>query len=170
MKKFFFPLTSICIVACSFLLFSCNNAAKTESASSFNLDSVKAAIEASNKVYGECFATGDSTKFANSYTADACINPPNMPRICGTQAITGFFNGAVKMGIKGLKVTTEEVIGAEGSVAEVGKYELMGDKGASLDKGKFIVVWKNDNGKWKMHRDVWNSDNPPLAAPAAKKM
>ena len=169
MKKFFFPLAAVCVAACSLLLFSCNNTAKTDSASSFNLDSVKAAIMASNKVYGECFATGDSTKFAACYTADACINPPNMPRICGAQAIAGFFNGAVKMGIKDLKVTTEEVIGAEGSVAEIGKYEVIGDKGASLDKGKFIVVWKNDNGKWKMHRDVWNSDNPPPPAPPAEK-
>ena len=50
--------------------------------------------------------------------------------------------------------------------SEVGKYELMGDKDMSMDKGKFIVIWKNDNGKWKMYRDVWNSDMPP--PPTAK--
>lgn len=168
MKKNFLSVAALCFVAASFLLFSCNDdAAKTESGAAFNLDSVKAAIVASNKVYGECFATGDSTKFANCYTADACINPPNSPRMCGTAAIIAFFNGAVKMGIKDIKITTEEVMGDANTVAEVGKYELMGDKGASLDKGKFIVVWKNDNGKWKMHRDEWNSDNPP--PPAVKK-
>lgn len=167
MKKNFFALTAAFFVASSLLLFSCNNdVKKTDSGSSFNLDSVKAAIAASNKVYGECFASGDSVKFASCYTADACINPPNMPRMCGTQAITAFFNGGVKMGIRNIKLTTEEVMGAEGSVSEIGKYDIMGDKDAVLDKGKFIVVWKNDNGKWKMHRDVWNSDNPP--PPAAK--
>ena len=169
MKKNFFALTTVCSLAASLLLFSCNNdAAKTDGAS-FNLDSAKAAIVASNKIYGECFASGDSTKFVGCYTADACINPPNMPKMCGPQAITAFFNGGYKMGIRDLKLTTEEVMGGAGSVAEMGKYEVLGDKGVSMDKGKFIVVWKEENGKWKMHRDVWNSDNPPPPPPPAAK-
>lgn len=170
MKKMF-SLSAFCLLVASTLLFSCNNdGGKTDAGAAFNLDSVKAAIEASNKAYGACFATDDSTKFSGCYTADACINPPNMPRMCGTAAINAFFNGGYKMGIRNLKLTTEEVMGSAAAVAEIGKYEVLGDKDASLDKGKFIVVWKMDNGKWKMHRDVWNSDNPPPpAAPSEKK-
>ena len=127
----------------------------------------KAAIAASNKVFGACFATGDSTTFANCYTSDACINVTNMPRMCGTQAITAFFNGGHKMGITNIALTTEEVMGGKDAVVEVGKYEMfVGDK-VSAEKGKFIVVWKEENGKWKMHRDIWNSDAPPPPPPAA---
>ena len=149
------------------LLSSCTNeAAKTETAG-FSLDSAKAAIAASNKVFGACFATGDSTTFANCYTSDACINVTNMPRMCGTQAITAFFNGGHKMGINNIVITTEEVMGGKDAVVEVGKYEMfVGDK-VSAEKGKFIVVWKEENGKWKMHRDIWNSDAPPPPPPAA---
>lgn len=148
---------------------SCSNdAAKTE-ATTFNLDSVKASIAASNKAGGEAFATGDSVKFVNCYTADACINPPNTARMCGSQAINAFFIGGYKMGIRDLKLTTEEVIGGPAGVAEIGKYEVLGDKGVSFDKGKFIVVWKEDNGKWKMFRDEWNSDMPPPPPPPAAK-
>ena len=43
---------------------------------------------------------------------------------------------------------------------------FVGDK-VSAEKGKFIVVWKEENGKWKMHRDIWNSDAPPPPPPAA---
>jgi ketosteroid isomerase-like protein len=35
------------------------------------------------------------------------------------------------------------------------------------DKGKYIVVYKKDGDKWKLYRDIWNSDNPP--PPAEKK-
>jgi ketosteroid isomerase-like protein len=168
MKKLFFPGAAVCFSTLVVLLSSCNNEpAKTAEGPAFNLDSVKTAIAASNAAYSSCFATGDSMKFASAYTTDACVNPPNNPRICGTQGIMAFFNGAVKMGVKNLKITTEEVMGGADAVAEVGKYELMGDKDAPLDKGKFIVVWKTENGKWKMHRDEWNSDNPP--PPAEKK-
>lgn len=149
------------------LLSSCNNeAAKSDPvAADFSLDSVKTAIEASNKVFGECWATGDSVQFAGCYTTDACINPPNLPRMCGSKAITSFFNGGYQMGVRNIKITTQEVMGGAETVSEMGSYEMFGDKNMSLDKGKFIVVWKQENGKWKMHRDVWNSDiMPPTPA------
>lgn len=160
MKQF---LGLLLIASTITLLSACNNeVAKTEPvAAVFSLDSVKAAIEASNKVFGECWATGDSVRFAGCYTTDACINPPNLPRMCGSKAITAFFNGGYQMGVRNIKITTEEVMGEAGGVAEMGTYEMFGDKNMSLDKGKFIVVWKQENGKWKMHRDVWNSDTTP---------
>jgi ketosteroid isomerase-like protein len=151
------------IVAITILFGSCaNEPAKTEtSAPSFSLDSVKTAIAASNKIFGESFATGDSTAFANCYTSDACINVTGMPRMCGTQALTAFFNGGVKMGINNIVITTEEVMGSKDAVVETGKYEMFVGNKVSAEKGKFIVVWKEENGKWKMHRDIWNSDAPP---------
>ena len=89
---------------------SCNSeATKTETAAGFSLDSAKAAIAASNKVFGGCFASGDSTTFANCYTSDACLNVTNMPRMCGTQAIIGFFNGGRKMGINNIVITPPEI-------------------------------------------------------------
>lgn len=164
MKHVFLKFLSFVLI--TGLISSCNNeAAKTETTAGFSLDSVKAAIAASNKVFGACFATGDSTTFANCYTSDACINVTNMPRMCGTQAITAFFNGGHKMGITNIVLTTEEVMGGKEAVVETGKYEMfVGDK-ISAEKGKFIVVWKEENGKWKMHRDIWNSDAPPAPAP-----
>jgi ketosteroid isomerase-like protein len=88
--------------------------------------------------------------------------------MCGTQAIKGFFNMATKMGTKGITITTEEVMGSKEAVIEIGKYELFAENNVSVEKGKFIVIWKEENGKWKMHRDIWNSDTPPPPAPATK--
>ena len=71
------------------------------------------------------------------------------------------------MGIRNIKLNTEEVSGGETAVVETGSYELFADNNVSIDKGKFIVLWKKENGKWKMHRDIYNSDIP-LPAPAVK--
>jgi len=170
MKHSFLKFASVFFIALITVLSSCTNAPeKTETAaaaSTFSLDSAKASIAASNKQYGECFATGDSVKFVNSYTSDACIYVTNAPKMCGPQAITAFFNGAYSMGIRSLKLTTEELSGSKEAVVETGTYELFVDKGVSIDKGKFIVIWKEENGQWKMHRDIWNTDSP---APPAKK-
>ncbi len=151
------------------LFSSCaNEAAKTETASSsFSLDSAKAAIAASNKVFGASFGTGDSAAFVNLYTSEGCMYPPTMPKVCGPAAITAFFKEAHKGGITNIALTTEEVIGGKEGVVETGKYEVFITNNVSVEKGKFIVCWKEENGKWKMHRDMWNSDAPPTPAPAA---
>ena len=61
------------------------------------------------------------------------------------------------------------MFGGKDGVTETGTYEMFVDKNVSVDKGKFIVLWKQVDGKWKMHRDIWNSDMPvPAAAPAKK--
>jgi ketosteroid isomerase-like protein len=164
MKKNLLSALAICI-----FLFACNNdAPKTETATTetgFNLDAAKADIAASNETFGSGFANGDSVNFVSHYTSDACINPSNMPKMCGPAAINAFFNGGYKMGIRAVKITTAEVMGGKDAVVETGTYEMFADKNMSIDKGKFIVVWKEENGKWKMHRDIWNSDKP-AAAPA----
>lgn len=156
-------------IGASLAFYSCSaNQTETPTASAtsgFNLDSVKAEIAASNATYGSSFASGDSAAFVAHYTSDGCVMPENAPKLCAAGPITAFFNGGVKMGIKDIKLTTEEVMGGPEVVVETGSYEILGDKDVSFDKGKFIVAWKKENGKWKMHRDIWNTSNP---APAAK--
>ncbi|MEP7144602.1 MAG: DUF4440 domain-containing protein [Ferruginibacter sp.] len=169
MKKALLKFTVLFFIGANAVFSSCTNAPeKTETKdenSTFSLDSVKAAITAGNKLYGGYFAADDSAKFVDCYTSDACIFPSNMPKMCGPQAITAFFNGGYKMGIRNIKLTTNEVSGGKEAVMETGNYELLAAKDQVIDKGKYIVIWKEENGKWKMHRDIWNTDMPePLPA------
>jgi len=47
---------------------------------------------------------------------------------------------------------------AHGDTAiEVGRYRLMAAGGAVAAAGKYIVIWKNDRGTWKLHRDIWTT-------------
>lgn len=171
MKHSFLRLSIVVLPMAFFtILFSscANEPAKTENgAATFSLDSAKAAIAASNKVFGESFATGDSTAFANCYTSDGCIYNSNMPKVCGTDGIRSFASIGYNSGIRNVVLTTEEVMGGKDAVVETGKYEVFIANNVSVEKGKFVVAWKEENGKWKMYRDIWNSDAPP--PPAAKK-
>jgi len=162
MKQLLFLCTA------SVLIFtSCDHKQMTEGEkSSFNIDSVKTQIAASNIVFGESFGKGDSTGFAALYTSDGCMSPQGMPKLCGTASIAAFFNGGVQSGFKKIALTTEEVMGGQDGVIETGKYDVQGEGGVSYEKGKYIVMWKEENGKWKMHRDLWNSDAAPQPMPA----
>ena len=162
MKHSFFKFLTIALL--TGLIYSCNTeATKTETAAGFSLDSVKAAIAASNKIFGASFATGDSVAFANCYTSDGCIYNANMPRVCGPAGIQSFLSMGYKSGLRNVVLTTEEVMGGKDAVVETGTYEVFIANNVSVEKGKFVVAWKEENGKWKMHRDIWNSDAPPPA-------
>ncbi len=147
------------------LLFaSCKTEEKKETTVAFNLDAAKTAIAESNKTYGEGLAKGDSSIFIANYTKDGCIMPANAPKLCGSQAIGMFFKGAQSMGVQNISLTTEEVMGGPEVVVETGIYELLGAANKSLDKGKYVVVWKMEDGKWKMHRDIFTTNAAPAVA------
>jgi uncharacterized protein (TIGR02246 family) len=150
-------------------IISCNQPAGSGiAAGSFNLDSAKAGIATANSAFSDAFGKGDSAAVAALYTKDACLMMTGMPKLCGAAAIGDFTATAKKMGIGGIKLTTVDLIGCKDLVSEEGIYEMMDLKGAPMEKGKYIVVWKMEDGKWKLYRDISNADTPPPTTTPAK--
>ena len=61
---------------------------------------------------------------------------------------------------RGKKTVRLEIVEAEGhgdTAIEIGKYTLSWEGGNVLDRGKYVVIWKQESGQWKLHRDIWNS-------------
>jgi ketosteroid isomerase-like protein len=164
MKKIFFLLLA------SYAFYSCSEQTGTKvTAGSFNMDSVKAAINANNKAFSESLKKGDSLACIASYTTDGCVMPTGTPKMCGVKGIGDFYHWTQQMGLGELVLTVSEVVGGKELVSEEGMYELVGKDGKSMDKGKYIVTWKQENGIWKKYRDIWNSDAPPPPPMPAKK-
>ena len=88
------------------------------------------------------------------------ILPPNSDFATGKQAIQAFWQGAMDMGIKSVKIELVEVEGHGDTAIEVGKYTLSGEAGQVLDTGKYIVILKQVDGQWKLHREIFNSSMP----------
>lgn len=121
---------------------------------------VGAAIRAANKALGATIAAGDAKGAAACYTKSARLLPPNAPQHKGHAAIARFWQGAIDMGVKKATLRTIE-IDAHGTTAiETGAYTLNGARGKKLDNGKYVVVWKRERGDWKLHWDMFNSNNP----------
>ena len=77
-------------------------------------------------------------------------------RRCGIKgAIRAFWQSAFDMGIRTAERITIEVEGYDDFAFEVWSYVLRGVDGGILDRGKYLVVWKQDDGEWKYHRDIW---------------
>ena len=122
---------------------------------------VRAAVEAGGRDFSGAIARGDAAAVAATYTATAQVFPPNQDVVTGRAAIQQFFQGLIRAGVKGIPLTTREVEAQGDTAFEVGSYTVMGDGNRQLDAGKYVVVWKREDGKWKLHRDIWNSSMPP---------
>ncbi len=121
----------------------------------------RAAIEATGKQFMAAVARGDAAGLAALYTRDAQVLPPGGDFAKGTAAIQAVFQGFVDAGLTDLAITTLEVEPHGDTAIEVNSWTLKAKGGAVVDRGKSIAVWKKEDGRWKLYRDIWNSSVPP---------
>ena len=119
------------------------------------------AILAANETFMSTFKKGDATGMAALYTESGQFLPPNSEFVSGKEAIKALFQGFMDMGIKAINLDTIETEGYGNTGLEVGKYTLEVDGNQVIDKGKYMVIWKQEAGQWKLHRDIINTSMPP---------
>jgi uncharacterized protein (TIGR02246 family) len=125
---------------------------------------VQRQIEAANSQFVSAFKGGDAAAISKLYTADAQLLPANSDFVRGTDAIRAFWQKVIEMGLAGASLETVEVEAHGNTAIEVGRYRLLGPGDTVADAGKYIVVWKNDGGTWKLHRDIWTTSQPAAAS------
>lgn len=144
---------------------SCNNSDKPTSTDklsqpAFDLTVAKTEIEEANRNYMDILSKGDSVGLANCYTYDAKFMGPNSPAIEGRKNIQAVIAGFINSGATKLNLKINDLWGTEALLAEEGVMTLSTKEGKQLEKGKYIVLWKKEDGKWKLFRDFFNSDLP----------
>ncbi|HEB26628.1 MAG TPA: SgcJ/EcaC family oxidoreductase [Porticoccus sp.] len=118
------------------------------------------AIVAADKTFMSTFSQGNAAAIANLYTEDGQFLAPNGGFVTGRKAIEDTFQSFMNMGVKEIKLEVLEVEGYGDTASEVGKYTLEGEGGQVMDEGKFVVLWKQEAGQWKLHRDIINTSMP----------
>jgi ketosteroid isomerase-like protein len=120
-------------------------------------DSIKAEMQKVNTLFGETvvkrrnFAALDQV-----YTLHARILPPGADLIEGREKIMDFWQAAVTgMNVQDAKLVSVNAHLAGDSVIEVGRAQLFLPEGQSAEV-KYVVEWKQEDGAWKWHTDIWN--------------
>jgi uncharacterized protein (TIGR02246 family) len=121
-------------------------------------DDTRESIESINRGFAAAFLRGDAEAVAELYTEDAELLPPGAEAVAGRSAIAAFWKGAIDAGVKDLALTTVQVESTGDLAYEVGKVRLVANDG-QVSEDRYLVVWKRENGKWQLHRDIWNSPN-----------
>ena len=168
MKK---SVNQLLVAAMAIFMVACNTAStdnktadatETKDGHAFDLGSAKSAIEAENAKFMDAIKKGDSAGAAANYSVDAQVLAPNSEPVKKGD-IAPLWGSFIRMGVKEVKLMVDDISGNADILAETGRYEILVAENKTLDKGKYVVVWKPENGVWKMYRDIFNTSMP--AAP-----
>lgn len=105
----------------------------------------------------ERFGEGDAAGVAALYTTDGRLFPPGFEQMEGRDAVEAFWKGAMGLGLAAVTLKSTEVEAIPTGGIETGEYELRTADGTTVDNGKYLVVWREDGGTWRLHRDIWNT-------------
>jgi ketosteroid isomerase-like protein len=127
-------------------------------------------IRAGTASWMQSFNSGNAGAAAALYSNEAVLMPPNASMARGTvaikEAIAKEIAGAKKNGVTLAQGTLDEINVAGDMAWHSGSYVVKDKAGKQVDAGKFLEVWEKKSGKWRIVRDMWNSDAAP-GAPAA---
>ena len=127
-------------------------------------------IRAGTASWMQSFNSGNAGAVAALYADDAVLMPPNAALARGVvaikAAIANEIAGAKKNGVTLAQGTLDEINIVGDMAWHSGSYVVKDKAGKAVDAGKYLEVWEKKGGKWRMVRDMWNSDAAPGAAPA----
>ena len=115
------------------------------------------AIATVNARFMEAFLSQDARAIASLYTLNGTLLPPGGDIYTGYDDIESFWRETMNLGIAAIILDSVEVDVIGETAVEVGHYTLSGSNANVIDQGKYIVVWKDVGGVWKLHRDIWNT-------------
>jgi uncharacterized protein (TIGR02246 family) len=129
--------------------------------SSFDPDSAKADIEKEILKWVNALKKGDISELGNLYTEDAKIMGHGRPSIEGRENIIKELEGFIRNKITGSVFKTLNVWGNNEILTEEGTGVFSHEDGSVVSRGKYLLIWKKENGNWKIFRDMYNSDGAP---------
>lgn len=128
------------------------------------LEAVKLAIADTNHVFNsEVFGKRNFAALDQVYTADARILPPGNPMISGREGIKAFWAEMIEsLNATSAVLESVDVLPAGDGVLEIGRAALKAappGQSALHMEAKYVVLWRQEEGRWKWHIDIWNPNS-----------
>lgn len=135
-----------------------------DSAAAFDVTAMRKIIEGKNSQFTQAHITGDTTFLNNIFTRDGKAFPPNSDVVIGRSAIAAVNSQYVQFGIKEFREETTAFYGNEDFLIDEGTYYIRYGRDDTIDKGKYLNVWKKEDGDWKIFTNMWNTSMPATPA------
>ena len=151
MYKLYFVLKSTILCFALVFTFSITNG-QSLSFEVIDLQKARIIIDSLDKQFAQHFYNGDSVSLYNMYAKGASLGNKR-----GNEILLSWgqqIRNSVRNDTRTIIYTTTSLSTDSEFLVELGKYEFRDSKGNSKFKGKYLVVWKQENGNWKLYRDI----------------
>ncbi len=135
----------------------------------------RTAIAAANKQWMAYIAGSHADSLALVYATNARMMGAGTPTSVGREAIGRAFGEMLQAGAWTIELHTDSVFASGPLVVETGTWTSTFKPGPhappipTTDKGKYMVRWTRENGRWMIADDIYNSDVMPAPAPPPAK-
>ena len=151
MNKLYFVHKSTLMCFALVFTFSITNGQNSGS-ETINLQKARIIIDSLDKQFAQHFYNGDSISLYNMYAKGASLGSKR-----GNEILLSWgqqIRNSIKNDTRTIIYTTTSLSTDSEFLVELGIYEFRDSKGNSKYKGKYLVVWKQEDGNWKLYRDL----------------
>ncbi|HVT85559.1 MAG TPA: nuclear transport factor 2 family protein [Chitinophagaceae bacterium] len=151
MKKTHFVIKQVFVFACIFL-FAKNSFAQYSEQPVIDLPKAKMIVSSIIKQFADYFEQGDSVALAAMYTKDASLGSVKGKDI--PAAIGRMIRNSIQENSRHITYTSTSISVDGEFIVEVGIAEAKDDQGNQKWKARYLVVYKQEDGHWKLYRDI----------------
>lgn len=150
-------------VLAALLTVACSGAAPASTRaeqSHFDLEAARRLIAEQNERFTKAHVTGDIAVIDSMFAPDATSYPPGAAAVAGLPAMHAFTVEYVKAGITAFREETTDFYGNAEYVIDAGTYVVTYGPAHVTERGKYLNVWTQVDGHWKIKSNIWNADAP----------
>ena len=129
----------------------------------FDLDATRRLIAQQNDRFTNAHVTGDIALIDSMFAPDAKAYPPGAATVTGVPALHDFTAEYLKAGITEFREETTDFYGNAEYVVDAGTYVVTFGPAHVTERGKYLNVWTQVDGSWKIKANMWNTDAPAPA-------
>lgn len=123
-----------------------------QSQTTLDVERVRPMIETRLREYSAYLLHGDSVSIAGMYSINGTIGCKKGPEILA--AAGSWIRSGVKNDSRHVTFKVVTLTGNGDLLIESGNAEGRSEKGELKYAFRYVVIWKNENGSWKIYRDV----------------
>ncbi|WP_309673549.1 nuclear transport factor 2 family protein [Gemmatimonas sp.] len=126
----------------------------------FDLDATRRLITQQNARFTAAHVVGDLATIDSMFAPNAKSFPPGANAVSGLPALHAFTVEYLKAGVTEFREQTTDFYGNAEYVVDAGTYVVTYGPAHVTERGKYLNVWTQVNGTWKIKANMWNTDAP----------
>lgn len=126
----------------------------------FDLEATRRHIAEQNERFTNAHVSGDIALIDSMFTPDAKSYPPGAAAVTGIPAMHAFTVEYLKAGVTEFREESTDFYGNAEYVVDAGTYVVTYGPAHVTERGKYLNVWTQVDGHWKIKSNIWNADAP----------